>query len=98
MLHFASLATALLSSAALTEAWFQPAKGATWNIQLENPPTAAQADNAAYQIWDMDAYDTAKETIQAFKNKGKKVICYFSAGSKFALTSLPGRSSLTTVL
>lgn len=74
--------TALLSGGAYAAASWFPKAGATWNIQLKSSPTAKQADNAAYAIWDMDMADTPKATISAFKNKGKKVICYFSAGSE----------------
>ena len=82
MVQLTLLFTALLSSSAFAAVSFMPTAGAPWNIQLKTPPTPKQADNAAYHIWDMDMADTPKATITAFKNKGKKVICYFSAGSK----------------
>lgn len=33
------------------------------------------------EIFDVDLWDTSKETITEMKAQGKKVICYFSAGS-----------------
>jgi Glycoside-hydrolase family GH114 len=33
------------------------------------------------EIFDLDLFDTTKSTIQKLHNKGKRVICYFSAGS-----------------
>lgn len=32
-------------------------------------------------IWDMDLFENSKSTITAMQKGGKKVICYFSAGS-----------------
>lgn len=32
-------------------------------------------------MYDVDLWDTPRETIQLLKQRGKKVICYFSAGS-----------------
>jgi hypothetical protein len=32
-------------------------------------------------IWDIDLFDTDKETIDHLKRMGKKIICYFSAGT-----------------
>ena len=70
------------SSAALADNFsLKPVAGATWNIELSKVPTLAQADDASFQIWDTDLYDTPKETIAAFKAKGHPYICYFSAGS-----------------
>lgn len=82
MVQLSLLFTALLSSSAFAAVSFKPAAGDSWNIQLKTVPTPKQADNAAYRIWDMDMADTPEATITAFKNKGKKVICYFSAGSR----------------
>lgn len=39
--------------------------------------------NTAYdvKVYDIDLYDTPATTILALQNSGKKVVCYFSAGS-----------------
>lgn len=60
---------------------FKPRPGTTWNIELINVPLVSAADNAAYSVWDYDLFDAPASTIAGFKSKGKKVICYFSAGS-----------------
>lgn len=82
MVQLTLLFSALLSSSAFAAVSFKPTAGNSWNIQLKTPPTVNQANDAAYQIWDMDMVDTPATTIKAFKDKGKKVICYFSAGSR----------------
>lgn len=74
-------------STALAATTFRPAAGDSWNIQLATTPSIRQANNPAYRIWDMDMADTPASTIKAFKDKGKKVICYISAGSKSSRSS-----------
>ena len=81
MVQITFLLSALLSTYSLAAVTFRPTAGDAWNIQLKSAPTPKQANDAAYHVWDMDAVDTPKSTIKAFKDKGKKVICYFSAGS-----------------
>lgn len=60
---------------------FEPKAGATWNIELSKVPSVSQADDSSYAIWDFDMADAPKSTVQAFKDKGHDVICYFSAGT-----------------
>ena len=57
--------------------WYHPAVGVTWQWQLLG------AINQSYnvQIYDIDLFDTPAATVQQLKTTGKKVICYFSAGS-----------------
>jgi hypothetical protein len=55
-------------------------KKAVWHLDIENPVNL----NADADIFDIDLFDNlpAKTTyIKTLKAKGKKVICYFSAGS-----------------
>jgi len=49
----------------------------TWQWQLQG------VLNLSYdaKVYDIDLFDTSKETILELKNSGKTVICYFSAGS-----------------
>jgi hypothetical protein len=49
----------------------------TWYWQLQG--TLNTSVNAEY--YDIDLFDTSTATIQALKNSGRKVICYFSAGT-----------------
>jgi hypothetical protein len=60
---------------------FRPRAGASWNIQLISVPKPSQPDAGKYHIWDFDMFDAPKSTIQAFKENGHAVVCYFSAGS-----------------
>jgi hypothetical protein len=56
----------------------------TWQIILSHPPLLAEADTATtpnVSIFDIDLFDTPIETITKLHKLGKKVICYFSAGS-----------------
>jgi hypothetical protein len=56
----------------------------TWQIILSHPPLLAEADTATtpnVSIFDIDLFDTPTETITKLHKLGKKVICYFSAGS-----------------
>jgi len=57
--------------------WCQPAISSTWHWQLQgeiNP-------NLPVDIYDIDLFDSSAEFIKTLHDNGKKVICYFSAGS-----------------
>jgi hypothetical protein len=71
-LHFDINAKAITSGK-----WYQPDTNTTWQWQLKGNI------NTSYdvQIYDIDLFDTDKSTIDSLHNSGKKVICYFSAGS-----------------
>ncbi len=57
--------------------WYRPALFVTWQWQLEGTV------NTSYdvEIYDVDLFDTPIQTITELHSRGKKVICYFSAGS-----------------
>jgi hypothetical protein len=57
-------------------AW-RPAVTDTWQWQL----TGTLNTSYDVKIYDVDLYDTSASTISALQNSGKKVVCYFSAGS-----------------
>lgn len=59
-----------------TSRW-APQLGDTWQLQLQG--TANINYNAA--VFDVDMYDTPQATINLLKSQGKRVVCYFSAGS-----------------
>jgi len=44
-------------------------------LYMNDPLTPDQAD-----IWDLDLFDTPKETIDILHAKGKRVMCYLSVG------------------
>jgi len=62
--------------------WYQPPINITWQWQLlvSAPQTFI---NTSYNVdlYDIDLFDVSKSEIDALKLSGKKVICYFSAGS-----------------
>jgi hypothetical protein len=66
-----------------TSTW-QPSVNATWQIVLQG---AIKLDNGTaspdpnVNIWDLDLFDNNATTFKALQHDGKKVICYFSAGS-----------------
>ncbi|KAL6708801.1 hypothetical protein ACN47E_002208 [Coniothyrium glycines] len=56
----------------------------TWQIILSHPPVVGSGDTGVtpdVSIFDIDLFDTPAETIARLQRMGKKVICYFSAGS-----------------
>ncbi|RZT32410.1 endo alpha-1,4 polygalactosaminidase [Cupriavidus agavae] len=75
-----SEATTLSASAtqsAVAPARWVPALTDTWQLQLQG--TVNTGYDAA--VFDIDLYDTPQATIDALKAQGKRVVCYFSAGS-----------------
>ncbi len=57
--------------------WFQPDTNTTWQWQLLGDV------NTSYDVdlYDIDLFDNPTALIQSLKTSGKKVICYFSAGT-----------------
>jgi endo-alpha-1,4-polygalactosaminidase (GH114 family) len=56
----------------------------TWQITLLKPPLVAadlSSTTPDVAIFDVDLFDTPAETVKTLHGLGKKVICYFSAGS-----------------
>ncbi|KAI4622598.1 uncharacterized protein J4E87_006165 [Alternaria ethzedia] len=61
-----------------------PSVSDTWQIILSHPPVLSSSDTSTtpnVSIFDIDLFDTPTETIRQLHSMGKKVICYFSAGS-----------------
>lgn len=61
----------------IADDWFRPAVMATWQWQI------SETVNTSYdvEIYDIDLFDSPDSLIQQLQASGKKVICYFSAGS-----------------
>jgi hypothetical protein len=57
---------------------WMPKPGTTWQWQLQG--TLDTSFNV--QVYDIDLFSTSKETIAALHASGRKVICYFSAGTR----------------
>ncbi|KAF2089034.1 glycoside hydrolase family 114 protein [Saccharata proteae CBS 121410] len=63
---------------------WQPAVNSTWQIILQNPVHVTAANTSLtpdVDVWDIDMFSNTNTTISALHDLGKKVICYFSAGS-----------------
>lgn len=61
--------------------FWKPTAGQSWNIQLLKVPDVSAAEDNAYSVWDFDMALASSELINSFHAKGRRVICYFSAGS-----------------
>ncbi|MBI5156453.1 MAG: endo alpha-1,4 polygalactosaminidase [Acidimicrobiia bacterium] len=57
--------------------WWIPPQETTWQIQLQGEIDTS-LDVAVYEV---DLFDTPQGTIDALHADGRRVICYFSAGS-----------------
>jgi len=74
----AALALGLsLLSAAQAQSWWKPPVNLSWQWQLKGTV------NTSYNVaaYDIDLFDTPQSTINALHAQGRKVVCYFSAGS-----------------
>jgi hypothetical protein len=68
--------TAFYSNTASAD-WWRPVPGTSWQIQYTGTlNTALDA-----QVFNIDLFDTPASVIAKLHSQGKKVICYFSAGS-----------------
>jgi len=59
------------------ERW-RPTKGMTWQWQLDGGPIDLSVDA---EVYDVDLFETPASTVRELHDQGRKVICYFSAGS-----------------
>jgi hypothetical protein len=63
---------------------WQPRVESTWQIVLLQPikiDSISPSITPDVDVYDIDLFDNPKSTIDALHKLGKKVICYFSAGS-----------------
>ncbi|MCL4473264.1 MAG: endo alpha-1,4 polygalactosaminidase [Actinobacteria bacterium] len=60
-----------------TGAWYRPPLDVTWQWQLKGKVNTAYAA----EIYDIDLFDSSEPLIDSIQASGRKVICYFSAGS-----------------
>jgi hypothetical protein len=92
MLHLAYLAALASSAVALTAplsrstaAVWQPAVNTTWQIVLDSSiklaPNAKTVVPGSAAVFDIDMFGNGNATVAALHALGKKVVCYFSAGS-----------------
>lgn len=61
--------------------WYRPMVETTWQWQLQ--PNADDEINTTYdvEVYDIDLFDAPDSVIAELHGSGRKVICYFSAGS-----------------
>jgi endo-alpha-1,4-polygalactosaminidase (GH114 family) len=57
---------------------WKPVAGTTWNYELLNKVDPTSADS---EVWDIDLFNNDEAAISSLQTAGKKVLCYFSAGS-----------------
>ncbi len=57
--------------------WWRPPPGTSWQWQLSGTIDTS----IDVKMYDIDLFDTPQETIDQLHNDGRKVVCYFSAGS-----------------
>ena len=69
--------SSLLQAPDITRNWYRPNIRTTWQWQLNS------ILNTSYDVdlYDVDLFNTEQATIDDLHAQGKKVICYFSAGS-----------------
>ena len=63
--------------AATNSQWYQPTVGIKWQWQLRDVVNP----NYDVELYDIDLFDSSEVLIRSLQSSGKKVICYFSAGS-----------------
>eukprot|EP01097_Dermamoeba_algensis_P001737 TRINITY_DN1655_c0_g1_i2.p1 TRINITY_DN1655_c0_g1~~TRINITY_DN1655_c0_g1_i2.p1 ORF type:complete len:293 (-),score=36.00 TRINITY_DN1655_c0_g1_i2:94-972(-) len=56
--------------------WWQPTPGTSWDYQIGGPNTTRNV-----QVYFLDGADTRSSLVSSLRSAGKRVSCYFSAGS-----------------
>lgn len=63
-----------------TEVW-EPEVGTEWQIVLQSNLKATNKFTPDVPVYDIDLFGNDDSVFKALKEQGKKIICYFSAGS-----------------
>jgi len=58
--------------------WWRPTKGLSWQWQLDGGPIDMSVDA---DVFDVDLFATSAASVRTLHDRGRKVICYLSAGS-----------------
>ena len=64
--------------------FWQPNRNISWQIVLENPielNSSSASISPNVDVFDIDLFTNSETVLQSLHQLGKKVICYFSAGS-----------------
>lgn len=72
------LRLSVLCTFATAKTIWKPSQGAKWDIYLQN---TYKSDNTGIAVVDVDLFANDANNIAKLKQKGSKVICYFSAGT-----------------
>jgi hypothetical protein len=67
------------SSPPPSAAWWRPAPGLTWQWHLSNLPVDLTVDA---QVYDIDLFENDASVVKTLHDRGRKVICYISVGSR----------------
>lgn len=67
----------LTQTQAQAQTWWKPPVTATWQWQL----TGTLNTSYKVDVYDIDLFDTSVQTINQLKAAGRRVVCYFSAGT-----------------
>lgn len=81
-----SLAATRPTKTSSTTSWLKPTPGTSflWSLERAIPVNPIGKNNLSLkgmQIYDVDLFDATTAQIAEYKKQGKKVVCYFSAGS-----------------
>jgi hypothetical protein len=82
--HHSSKATIAITNTELRQSIWQPTVNISWQIVLNAPlklDSNAKSVTPDVDVFDIDLYSNLEETIRTLHTLGKRVICYFSAGS-----------------
>ncbi|MCX6026436.1 MAG: endo alpha-1,4 polygalactosaminidase [Chloroflexi bacterium] len=63
---------------AASGSWWRPRPGQSWQWQLSGLPVDT---SIAADIYDLDLFETSRETVAQLDSQGRRVICYLSAGT-----------------
>jgi hypothetical protein len=78
----ALFATSVVGASLRRRNVWQPEVAAKWQIDISNDKlSAGNLEPTDANIWDVDLFNTGADLISSYKASGKKVICYFSAGT-----------------
>ncbi|MCP4249916.1 MAG: endo alpha-1,4 polygalactosaminidase [bacterium] len=61
--------------------WYRPTVDATWQWQLQPDAEGAITTSYDVEMYDIDLFDVSADSIAALQADGRRVICYFSAGT-----------------
>ena len=61
--------------------WYRPAVEVTWQWQLQPDANGRINTNYDVDVYDIDLFDTDPAFVAGLQEAGRRVICYFSAGS-----------------